>query len=176
MSLPQIVTRTEDEPVVSRIAPRNREMILRFVEGQSIPDIARYYGLGEAQVRLIVRSPLAQQMIEKYVGQSVRDRLEGLTGEAVDTVRDIMRGKRRQLELEAGEIPVATEHVLKASSTILDRSSLGKRDEGSAAEGLGESIIRAISKRINEKAGVSDSGDNCPTDNLATIECNEKID
>lgn len=144
-----------EKPAVGRplasLEPRNRELILRYLEGQSVEDIAAHYKLQPASVSVILKSPLAQQMTEKYSTAPVRERIEALTGEAVDTVRDLMRGKRRIAQLDVGEVPVGTEHVFKAANLVIERSTLGKRDEQSAAEGLGESLIRAISKRLREQ-------------------------
>lgn len=137
------VTRADLEPSIhiGRQYPRNRDVMLRFLEGQEIEEIAEYYGLTPNTIHGVLSSPLIQQemlTITSKADEKLRDRIARLGSEAVDVLRDTMRGRN------------GNELKLKAAKELLDRhpefekkSSLA--DE--AAQGLGESIIRELARR-----------------------------
>ena len=126
--------------------PRNREMLYRYLEGQTLEDIADYFDITVGTVRYNLSLPVMQEEMDrliKLVDQNgVIERLKNLSPEALDTVRDTMRGANK------------SELKLKAASQVLDRNpdlAIKKDRSEELAQGLGESLIRAIGKRLIEK-------------------------
>jgi hypothetical protein len=114
--------------------------MLRFVEGQSVEEIATYFDLQPETINGILRSPLVQQEMERLSHNAV-ERVANLTDEALDLVKDTMRGK------------VGSELRFKAANSILDRNqelNPKKSDVREMAEGLGEAMIRTIGKQLRE--------------------------
>src|SRR3990167_6002965 len=129
-----------EQQLPSKQLPRNRLIMLRFVEGQSVEEIAEYFDLQSGTIRGILNSPLVRQEIERLSYNAV-ERVSNLTDEALDLVKDTMRGK------------VGSELRFKAATRILDYNSElnpKKSEARDLVEGLGEGMIRAISKQIRE--------------------------
>lgn len=129
------------EQLPAKQVPRNRLIMLRFLEGQSTEAIAAYFQLQPSTISGILNSPLVRQEMEQ-ISQNATGRIANLTDEAVDLVRDTMRGE------------VGSELRFKAANSILDRNPEmnPKRDSGVAemAAGLGEGMIKAISRQLRE--------------------------
>src|SRR3990167_5297925 len=128
------------EILPSKQLPRNRLIMLRFVEGQSIEEIAEYFELQPGTINGILSSPLVRQEMERLSYNAV-ERVSNLTDEALDLVKDTMRGK------------VGSELRFKAATRILDYNSElnpRKSDARDLVEGLGEGMIRAIGKQLRE--------------------------
>ena len=128
------------ENLPSKQLPRNRLILLRFVEGQSVEEIAEYFELQPGTIHGILNSPLVRQEIERLSHNAV-ERVSNLTDEALDLVKDTMRGK------------VGSELRFKAATRILDYNpelNPKKSEARDLVEGLGEGMIRAISKQIRE--------------------------
>jgi transposase len=123
----------------SKIVPRNRLIMMRYLEGQQIEAIAEIYGLQVSTVRQILNSPLVKQEMTK-IAETVGTRIANLSDEAIDLVRDTMRGQNN------------SELRFKAANSLLDRNPelKPKSDIQSMAEGLGEGLIRALGKQIRE--------------------------
>lgn len=123
----------------SRNVPRNRMIMLRYLEGQSVEAIAQIYGLQTGTIRGILASPLVKQEMAR-IQDTVAARVVGLADEALDKVRDTMRGEN------------VSELQYKAANSILDRNPdlRPKTDARDLVEGLGEGMIRAISKQLRE--------------------------
>ena len=115
--------------------------MLRFLEGQTVEAIALHFQLQVSTISGILNSPLVRQEMEQ-MSHTATERIANLTDEAVDLVRDTMRGE------------VASELRFKAAKEVLDRNpELNPRKDSTAkelAEGLGEGMIRAISKQLRE--------------------------
>src|SRR2546427_756686 len=82
-------------PIISERYSRNREIMLRYMENQSIDKIAKHVNLTPTTVRSILNSPLVAAEIErlsKLHSEQVAERIKGLSDEAVTTCRDTMRG------------------------------------------------------------------------------------
>lgn len=126
--------------------PRNRYIMLRFLEQQDPQEIAEYYGLHLATILGILRSPLVQQEILAITGkhnEKIKERISRLGTEAVETVRDTMRGRN------------TNELRFKAAKELLDKHPEYEKKPSSAEDavsGLGESIIRALSRRAAQTA------------------------
>jgi len=116
-------------------------MMLRYLEGQSVEEIAEAMVLQTDTVRGILNSRQMREEMEK-LSQGAVQRVANLTDEALDLVRDTMRGKSN------------SELKLKAAKELLDRNPEmnPKRDSGmkELGEGLGVAMIRALSKQTRE--------------------------
>lgn len=120
---------------------RNRQIMARKLEGQSDEEIGRAVGLRQQAVSAILNSPLMKLKMEELrelMSEQIEQRVAGLGDEALDTVRDTMRGSQE------------SELQFKAAKDLLDRHPglRKKAEDGDAAKGLGEEIIRAISRKI----------------------------
>jgi DNA-directed RNA polymerase specialized sigma24 family protein len=114
--------------------------MLRYLEGQSAEEIASYFGLHPATIHGILNSPLVRQEMEK-LSQGAVGRVQNLTDEALDLVKDTMRGA------------VGSELRFKAATRILDYNpelNPRKSEARDLVEGLGEGMIRAIGKQLRE--------------------------
>lgn len=115
--------------------------MLRFLEGQSIAGIAGDLQLEPKQVKAILRRQPVKQEIQRLAGLAndryVQERVDALTIEALDVVRDTMRGKN------------FNELRFKAAKELLDKSPLLKQEKSVAEQlgaGLGEAIINRLAK------------------------------
>ena len=114
--------------------------MLRFLEGQSVETIASYFELQTSTISAILNSPMVRQEMDQMT-HTATERIANLTDEAVDLVRDTMRGE------------VGSELRFKAAKDLLDRNrELNPKGETAKEmmEGLGEGMIRAISKQLRE--------------------------
>jgi hypothetical protein len=149
-------------PALPRFDPhfvRNRDVMLRFLEGQSVKDIAFDLRLDPKQVKAILkRSPIKAE-VARLAGLAndryVTERIDSLTIEAIDLVRDTMRGSVRD------------ELRFKAAKELLDKNPLLKvQDRSEAAralgEGLGEAIITRLAQLESEKASKAEEIDVTP--------------
>ena len=124
--------------------PRNREIMLRFMERQDPDDIAAEYGIERATVLAIVGSPLVRQEMDRLYelsDKSIRERLVRIGDEAVDTVRDTMRGR------------LGSELRFKAAKELLDKHPAFERKTGAdeAAQDIGTAVIRELARRATER-------------------------
>jgi hypothetical protein len=139
-------------PPVPRFDPhfvRNRDVMLRFLEGQSPKAIALDLQLEEKQVKAILRRSPIKAEVQRLAGLAndryVQERIDTLSIEALDLVRDTMRGVVRD------------ELRFKAAKEVLDKNPLLKVNERNAdaraiGEGLGEAIITRLAQLESEKA------------------------
>ncbi len=121
---------------------RNRIIMLQFIEGHPLEAIAEKHQMELPEVRKVLSDASVKAEMDRYT-QTVMGRVESLADEAVDTVRDTMRGEQN------------SELRFKAANSLLDRNpEFSKKSEvREIAEGLGEGMIRAISKRLREESG-----------------------
>ena len=130
----------EQQNLPAKIAPRNRLVMLRFLEGQTIEAIALHFQLQPSTISSILNSPMVRQEMEQ-MSHTATERIANLTDEAVDLVRDTMRGE------------INSELRFKAATRLLDYNpelNPKKSDMKDFGEGLGESMIRAIHKQLRE--------------------------
>jgi len=118
--------------------------MLRAVEGQSAESIADYYNLPPEQIKQILSSPLIKQQmleIQTRLHQPALDSIKEAAGEAVDTIKDVMKGE------------ITSELRLKAAKSLLDYNpELQKQDTSprELGEGIGEAIIRELARQKNK--------------------------
>jgi hypothetical protein len=148
-------------PAAPRFEPhfvRNRDVMLRFLEGQSPKHIAEDMQLEEKQVKAILkRSPIKAE-VQRLAGLAndryVTERIDNLTIEALDMVRDTMRGQVRD------------ELRFKAAKELLDKNPLLKAQPKTEMEqlgaGLGEAIITRLAQIESEKAAKTEEIDVTP--------------
>jgi len=135
----------EQQNLPAKVVPRNRLIMLRYLEGQSAEDIAAYFQLQPSTISGILNSPLVRQEMEK-ISQGAVGRITNLTDEALDLVKDTMRGT------------VGSELRFKAATTLLNYNPEINPKKSEASEmmsGLGEGMIKAISKQLREMEGSS---------------------
>lgn len=123
---------------------RNKEIIMRALEGQTAEMIAGVFDLEVSTVQGILNSPLVKQEMERLqavLHQDTMEKIKQRSGEALEVVTDVMRGE------------VGSELRFKAARDILDRNlELKPKTDGAKefGEGLGESIIRALARKKAE--------------------------
>ena len=124
-------------PVPSRYVARNRLVMLRYLEMQSVEEIADAMGMEPSSVSAILGRPEVRAEMDQ-LSQTTVQRVTNLADEAIDKVRETMRG-RSNSELQ-----------FKAAKDLLDRNpELNPKQPGGVkemAEGLAEGLIRAIGK------------------------------
>lgn len=138
---------------------RNKEIMLRALEGASVEVIADAVDLSVETVRGILNSQLVKDEIARLQNlraQEINQTIKQKSFEALETVTDTMRGE------------LSSELRFKAAKDILDRN-LDLKPKDSAlrdlGEGVGESILRMLARKraeqeeANEPIGTSkDSG------------------
>jgi hypothetical protein len=153
-------------PPAPRFEPhfvRNRDAMLRFLEGQSPQDIATDMQLEVKQVKAILRKQPIKQEVQRLAGLAndryVQERIDTLSIEALDIVRDTARGKQ------------FNELRFKAAVKILDLNPLLKAQTQDAARelglGLGEAIITRLAQLESEKAVKQETIDVTPKEEEA---------
>ena len=127
-------------------AVRNKEILLRSLEGQTPEAIAELYDLEPQTIKNIQNSPLVQQEMLRLQGEMGKDivaKVKARSHEALETVTDTMRGE------------VSSELRFKAAKDLLDRNPdlQPEKDEalGAIGAGMGEWLVRELAKRRNEK-------------------------
>lgn len=138
----------QDSPSTSFISPRNRSVLLRYMEGQSIEQIAQVVHLPVEKVRAVLQLRAVKQEILR-LGQLtndewLKDRLTGLAQEALDVIRDTMRGEQ------------SSDLRYKAAAALLDKNPvLRAATQGSLSKELGVGIGEAIINRLAELEGAA---------------------
>ena len=120
---------------------RNRDVMLRFLEGQAPGDIAHDLRLDVKQVNAILKRQPIKLEIQRLAGLAndryVQERIDTLSIEALDVVRDTMRGEN------------FNELRFKAAKEILDKNPLLKAGtQQDAAHALGAGLGEAIITRL----------------------------
>lgn len=123
---------------------RDREVMLRYIEGQPLKDIAQAKGLEVAQVKAILKKRAIKQEIGRLAAVTnekwLAERIEALSSEALDTLRDTMRGENiSELKFKAAKEIIAVNPLLKAKP---ESNPLMKE----LGEGIGEAIIQRLTK------------------------------
>lgn len=133
-------------PAPPRFEPhfvRNRDVMLRFLEGQSIEQISFDLRLEPKQIKAILRRAPIKREIQRLAGLAndryVQERVDTLSIEALDVIRDTMRGQQ------------FSELRFKAAKEILDKNPLLKANaQGSGLKELGEGLGEAIINRLTQ--------------------------
>jgi len=138
--------RANDAPSHELISPRNSGIMLRWLEGQSIDAIAARYTMTVDKVRAVLRLRAVKQEVQRLSqltrDEWIRDRVGGLAAEALDTLRDTMRGEN------------TSELKFKAAKELLDKTPVLKQ-QNDLGKGIGEGIGEAIINRLAELDGAA---------------------
>lgn len=125
---------------------RNRDIMLRALEGQSSEAIAQLYDLTPETISRILESPLVQDELQRLQGELNKDlvsKVKARSHEALETVTDVMRGE------------VGSELRFKAAKDILDRNpELQPKQQdlaGAIGAGMGEFIVREFARMRSER-------------------------
>jgi len=136
-----MLDRANDAPSHELISPRNSGIMCRWLEGQSVADIAARYALTVDKVRAVLRLRAVKQEVQRLSqltrDEWVKDRVAGLAAEALDTLRDTMRGENtNELRFKAAQ------KLLDLTPVLKQATDLGK----GIGEGLGDAIINRLAE------------------------------
>ncbi len=132
----------EAAPSRDLISPRARGVMLRWLEGQSVEDIANRLHLTVERVQRVLKLRAVKAEITRLQqltnDEWVKDRVASMAHEALDTVRAVMRGE------------TTSELQYKAAKTVLDLTpALRPPKDGIGKEigaGIGDAIINALAR------------------------------
>lgn len=136
-----------ESPSHDIISPRNRGVMLRWLEGQLPDDIALRMHIDRRTVDKVLRLKAVKQEIRRLSqltsDEYVKDRVARMAEEAIDCLRDTMRGEN------------ASELRFKAAKEILDKvPALRPPAPGQLGHdigvGLGEAIITRLAQLESE--------------------------
>jgi len=134
-----------DAPSHDLISPRNRGVMLRWLEGQSIEDIANRLHLPVERVQRVLKLRAVKEEITRLQqltnDEWVKDRIATLAHEAIDTVRDVMRGE------------ITNELRFKAAKELLDKTPVLRPPKDGIGKAIGEGIGDAIINRLAQLEG-----------------------
>ncbi len=140
--IPDPLSRTVRERQLKRLKPRHREIIRRLVEGKRPVDIAKQMGIGPQRLSVIMHSPSFVAGLERFMDETdrtVMERIESLSPEALDKIRDMMR-KAKSESLQS-----------KMAMEILDRAGYGKVEKEAVLTMSGEEVIKELNRRKAEQ-------------------------
>ena len=129
-----------ESPSPDIIAPRNRGILLRWLEGQQPDDIARQLGVERRTVDRVLRLRAVKQEIKRLTQltstEYIKDRVARMAEEALDTLRDTMRGQN------------SSELRFKAAQAVLDKVPALRAPVGEFGKDIGAGIGEAIITRL----------------------------
>lgn len=123
---------------------RDREIMLRFIEGQPFEEIARAKQLTVERVKAILQKKGIKQEIARLSAVTnekwLAERMEALSMEALDVLRETMRGDNiSELKFKAAKATLDLNPTLKAKP---ESNPLMKE----LGEGIGEAIIQRLTR------------------------------
>ena len=127
-----------EEQTLESVGARHQEIMKRALEGQSSAAIAEAMSMNHSTVRVIRSSPLFKKELQKRRDTQVRsilDRVEDLTLEALDVLKDYMRQKGNY-----------ERQRLAAALEILDRAGYVKIQKQITVGINAEDVIKAIAR------------------------------
>ena len=118
--------------------PIRRDILYRWLERQPLDQIARAYGIKVSAVKKILKDPMViaeHDRVVKLMTQHMATRMELLVPEAIETVKDTIRGANLE------------ELRFKAAKEVLDRAgSFQKSDDVDGHKDLGAAILRELGR------------------------------
>ena len=137
-----------EAPAIDIISPRNRGILLRWLEGQSPEEIMQSMSVDRRTIDKVLRLKAVKQEIRRLTqlttDEYIKDRVARMAEEALDTLRDTMRGRN------------ASELRFKAAKELLDKVPALRAPTGSdtlagaIGQGLGEAIITRLAQLEGE--------------------------
>jgi transposase len=152
-----------ESPSPDIITSRNRGVMLRWLEGQSPDEIAQRLNIDRRTVDKVLRLKAVKREIRRLSQltseEYLKDRVSRMAEEALDTLRDTMRGAN------------ASELRFKAAKELLDKvPALRPAPPGSIGHdigvGLGESIISRLAQMEADAAAHRKTIDVTPKEEL----------
>lgn len=147
--IPPPESESQDLGIPLRNLPRNRSIMLRWLEGQSVTEIAGALDISDATVRGVLKRPEIQRELQRLVEldntRTFEQRVADMAEEALDVARDTMRGRN------------ISEMRWKAAKDLLDRhpSQRQRGPQESAGSGsLGDEIIKRLAQMQAETLGI----------------------
>lgn len=135
----------ETQGALLALTGRHKEIMRRLTEGSSLTRITELMGISNDALTLITRSPMFREELGKMLEKKafeVGERLEDLSNEALDEIRNLMRSAK-------------TEAIRKSSAeSILDRAGYGKVERKVVYAVTGEEVIKELNRRNAERAKV----------------------
>ena len=140
-SLAEVETAPPSKWTPQKLIPRHREIMRRIVEGATYQEISEEMGISPPSIYIIANSAIFKEellVLEAQADFNVIKRADALSGEALDTLKNLMRKAR-------------TESVRYASASgILDRAGYSKIEKKVIASVSGEEVIRELNRRRRE--------------------------
>lgn len=124
-----------------QLNPRHREIMRRLLEGANYKLIAEEMGIHVQTVMLVATSKLFTSELQKLESEAdftVIKRAEGLSNEALDTLKTIMRHGKSDLARKA------------AADSILDRAGYSKVEKKLIGIVNGEDVIMELNRQRRE--------------------------
>jgi hypothetical protein len=130
----------------NKLMPRHREIMRRLLEGATYIEVAEEMGMHPVSIGLIARTAIFKSELAKLEAEAdfnVIKRADQLSGEALDTLKMLMRKAR-------------SEGLRKsAADSILDRAGYGKVEKKAIVSVTGDDVIRELNRRRREQSGAS---------------------
>lgn len=123
---------------IEELSARNQEIMKRLLEGQNSRQISEALQLQPSTIRMITTSPMFKRELQKRRETEIRGiatRLEDLTPEAVDVLKDYMRQKGNY-----------ERQRLAAALEILDRAGYVKIQKQITVGINAEDVIKALAR------------------------------
>ncbi len=123
----------------SKIAIRNQDVLWRYLEDQSVDEIALYYKVETQTIYKILRIPRIQEQLlewQKKIELDISTRMELLAVEAMEEIRTQMRSEDSTNGAKRD-----------CAKLILDRSKpFHRKEETGAPRGFWEALVSQIGK------------------------------
>ena len=124
------------ERQIKKLRPRHYEIVIRYLQGQKLTQIARDMELDVSWVSIVVNSPIFQEEIERRLNSDEQKVMEKLRGEPERELEALARAMR----YNEGEIP---------NGSVVDVDRLRAPVEGHSAgesgdPGMGDRLVRML--------------------------------
>ncbi len=156
--IPQLMSNSVSDTSLGHIRPRHREMARMLALGMTQADVARYLGITQARLSIIVNSPLfklelakLEQKREESVAD-IKDTLLELAPSAVDTLAKTMyTSPSERLRLDAAK-------------DILDRAGVEKKTSVTVTHDVKEHPVDLDKYRIKDCSSDEQKCDTIPAE------------
>lgn len=133
------------------LPPRDRQVMLRYIEGQTQAEIALALAVSPTTVSNVLAKPNVRQEISRLMSLDTarvfETRVAGLADEALDVARDTMRGQQ------------VSDMRWKAAKDLLDRHPSQRRETAQVARGgsaaMGDAIIKRLAEMQAKQLGIA---------------------
>lgn len=129
------LSKTVQQRQLKKLRPIHHEILTRYLKGQRLGKISSAVGIGRQWLSVIINSPVSQDELETKFQKREQEVIKSLSGRrarVLEGLRDRMR--------------YGVESPSRVDSEILDRLRRKIKAEENAEDGLGEIIIRELSR------------------------------